>query len=151
VDYDTKPAVEGFCFCGRETGGFAVSSPRYHRLVNRDDHSDVTGPPGSDSCFLIRLGSFRYECKVKGETVPFFLSIGAPIILGRCPSLSAHESESMLRTYLVRREKQERERERDKRTARGRSIQCTNNSGPVISTPELLLRQNSVTAHARQT
>jgi hypothetical protein len=25
----------------------------------------------------------------------------APIFLGRCPSLSAHESESMLRTYLV--------------------------------------------------
>jgi hypothetical protein len=30
----------------------------------------------------------------------------APIIPGRCPSLSAHESESMLRTYLVCREKQ---------------------------------------------
>jgi hypothetical protein len=39
--------------------------------------------------------------------------IGAPIFLGRCPSLSAHESESMLRTYLVCREKQERERERE--------------------------------------
>jgi hypothetical protein len=38
--------------------------------------------------------------------------IGAPIILGRRPSLSAHESESMLRTYLVCREKQEREIER---------------------------------------
>jgi hypothetical protein len=34
---------------------------------------------------------------------------GAPIILGRCPSLSAHESESMLRTYLVCRGKQERQ------------------------------------------
>jgi hypothetical protein len=100
VDYDTTPAVEGFCFCGRETGGFAVSSPRYHRLVNRDDHSDVTGPPCSDSCVLIRLGSFRYECKVKGETIPFFLSIRAPIILGRCPSLSAHESESMLHKLI---------------------------------------------------
>jgi hypothetical protein len=27
--------------------------------------------------------------------------IGAPIIFGRCPSLSAHENQSMLRTYLV--------------------------------------------------
>jgi hypothetical protein len=33
-------------------------------------------------------------------------STGAPIVLGRCPSPSAHESESMLRTYLVCREKQ---------------------------------------------
>jgi hypothetical protein len=41
-----------------------------------------------------------------------YICIGAPIILGRCPSLSAHESESMLRTYLVYREKRERERER---------------------------------------
>jgi hypothetical protein len=40
--------------------------------------------------------------------------IGAPIILGLCPSLSAHESESMLLTYLVCREKQERERERER-------------------------------------
>jgi hypothetical protein len=31
---------------------------------------------------------------------------GAPIMLGRCPPLSEHESESMLRTYLVCREKQ---------------------------------------------
>jgi hypothetical protein len=37
------------------------------------------------------------------------MTVGAPIILGRCPALSAHESESMLRTYLVCREKQERE------------------------------------------
>jgi hypothetical protein len=28
-------------------------------------------------------------------------TIGAPIIFGRCPSLSAHESESMQRTYRV--------------------------------------------------
>jgi hypothetical protein len=31
---------------------------------------------------------------------------GAPILFGRYPSLSVHESESMLRTYLVCREKQ---------------------------------------------
>jgi hypothetical protein len=37
-----------------------------------------------------------------------------PIIVGRCPSLSAHESESMLRTYLVCRERW-RERETSKR------------------------------------
>jgi hypothetical protein len=61
--------------------------------------------------------------------------IGAPIILGRCPSLSAHESESMLRTYFVCREKQEREK--NKQTA-GRSTQCTNNSDPIGSTCELL-------------
>jgi hypothetical protein len=40
------------------------------------------------------------------------LCIGAPIILGRWPSLTAHESESMLRTYLVSREKQERQTEK---------------------------------------
>jgi hypothetical protein len=34
------------------------------------------------------------------------ICIGAPIIFGRRPSLSAHESGSMLRTYLVCREKQ---------------------------------------------
>jgi hypothetical protein len=37
--------------------------------------------------------------------------IDAPIILGRCPSLSTHESESMLRTYLVCRKKQKREKQ----------------------------------------
>jgi hypothetical protein len=59
-------------------------------------------------------------------------SIGGPIILGRCPSLSAHESESMLRTYLACREKQEREREREKQTKCGRSTQCTNTSDPLL-------------------
>jgi hypothetical protein len=80
--------------------------------------------------------------------------IVAPIIFGQCPSLSAYESESTLRTYLICREKQERERERErereKQTARGRSTQCTNNSDHITSTSELLLRQNSVTAHAHQ-
>jgi hypothetical protein len=47
-------------------------------------------------------------------------SIGTPIILGLCPSLSAHESESMLRTYLVCREKQERERERERERDRNK-------------------------------
>jgi hypothetical protein len=89
-----------------------------------------------------------------------WLSIGAPMILGWCPSLLAHESESMLRTYLVCREKQERKRERErernrqtdrnKQTALGRNTQFTNNSDPITSTSELLLRQNSVTAHAHQ-
>jgi hypothetical protein len=37
----------------------------------------------------------------------------------------------MLRTYVVCRE--ERERERDKQTARGTSTQCTNNSDPITS------------------
>jgi hypothetical protein len=62
------------------------------------------------------------------------------------------ESESVLRTYLVCREKQEKERERERnsQTARWRSTQCTNNSYPISSTSELLLRQNSVTAHAHQ-
>jgi hypothetical protein len=35
-----------------------------------------------------------------------WIGTGAPITVGRCPSLAAHESESMLRTYLVCREKQ---------------------------------------------
>jgi hypothetical protein len=58
----------------------------------------------------------------------------APIILGRCPSLSAHESESMLRNYLICKEKQERKRERNKQTARGRSTRFSNNSDPFTST-----------------
>jgi hypothetical protein len=43
------------------------------------------------------------------------LHIGAPIIFGWCPSLSAHESESILRTCLVCREKRDRERVTSKR------------------------------------
>jgi hypothetical protein len=38
----------------------------------------------------------------------------------------------------------------NKQTARGRSTQCNNNSDPVTLTSELLLRQNSVTSHARR-
>jgi hypothetical protein len=50
---------------------------------------------------------FRYSesCLVCANRC--IVHIGAPIILGRCPSLSAHESGSMLRTYLVYRDKQE--------------------------------------------
>jgi hypothetical protein len=61
------------------------------------------------------------------------LHTGALIILGRCPSLSAHESESMLRTYLVA--------ERNKQMVHGRSTQYTNISDPNTLTSELLLRQ----------
>jgi hypothetical protein len=67
--------------------------------------------------------------------------VSAPTIFGRWPSLSAHYSEPMLRIYLLSREKQ---------TARGRSTQYTKNSDPISSTSELLLRQNSVTAHSHQ-
>jgi hypothetical protein len=56
--------------------------------------------------------------------------IGAPIILGRCTSLSAHESESMLRTYLVCREKQANSTWEK---------QYTNSRDPIASTSELLL------------
>jgi hypothetical protein len=74
--------------------------------------------------------------------VPLFSGgcIGTPIILGRCPSLSAHESESVLRTYLVCREKREKEREKQANGTWER------HSDPTTSTSELLLRQNSVTA-----
>jgi hypothetical protein len=78
-------------------------------------------------------------------------SIGAPIIFGRCPSLSAHGSESMLRTYLAaerNKRERDREREREKQSNGKWETQCANNSDPITSTSELLLRQNSVTAHA---
>jgi hypothetical protein len=114
-----------FVGCGRENRSFQPSKPA--------------------TCSVVLLP--------KSEHSSF---IGAPIIPGRCP-LSAHESESMLRTYIACREKQrereregERERERNKLTARGSSTQCTSNSDPISSTPELLLRQNSVTTHAHQ-
>jgi hypothetical protein len=50
------------------------------------------------------------------------------------------------------RNKRERKREREsnKQTARGRSTRSTNDSDSITSTSELLLRQNSVTAHAHQ-
>jgi hypothetical protein len=66
--------------------------------------------------------------------------IGAPIIPGRCP-LSAHES--VYTTNLLR-------LQRHKETARGSSTQCSNNSDTITSTSEMLLSQNSVTAHAHQ-
>jgi hypothetical protein len=97
------------------------------------------------TCFLpralphIQPPSFQIDSMLCYGTSAVFIKtntmcIGAPIILGRCPSLSAHESESMLRTYLVCREKQERQRERErkKQTTRGSSTQCT-----ITSTPEL--------------
>jgi hypothetical protein len=54
-----------------------------------------------------RLSATRADRPLTPKKIP---GIGAPIILGRLPSLPAHESESMLRTYLVYREKQKRER-----------------------------------------
>jgi hypothetical protein len=51
---------------------------------------------------------------------------------------------------LPRLQRETRERERDKQTACGRSTQYTNNSDPITSTSELLLRQNGVTAHAHE-
>jgi hypothetical protein len=51
---------------------------------------------------------------------------------------------------LSRLQREMRERERSKQAARGRSTQCTNNSDPITAMSELLLRQNSVTAHAHQ-
>jgi hypothetical protein len=44
----------------------------------------------------------------------------------------------------------ERERNDKRQTTRGRSTQSTNNSDPITSTSELLLRQNSVTAYAHR-
>jgi stringent starvation protein B len=40
--------------------------------------------------------------------------------------------------------------ERNKQTSRDRNTQCIHNSDPITSTSELLLRQNSITAHAHQ-
>jgi hypothetical protein len=53
-------------------------------------------------------------------------------------------------TNLTRLQRETRERERKEKTARRRCTQCTNKSDPITSTSELLLRQNSVTAHAHQ-
>jgi hypothetical protein len=60
---------------------------------------DLLSIPSSHCFGLVRL--------IQNETfsVRYCISeacTGAPIILGRCPSLSAHESESMLRTRLQR-------------------------------------------------
>jgi hypothetical protein len=54
----------------------------------------------------------------KKNTATVIGGIGCPIISDRCPSLSAHESDSMLRTYLDSREKQERVRERERETSK---------------------------------
>jgi hypothetical protein len=65
-------------------------------------------------------------------------SIGAPIFFGRCPSLSAHESESMLRTYLVFREKQERERERERETTKRHAGEAHSALTTAILLPQCL-------------
>jgi hypothetical protein len=77
---------------------------------------------GQSSCLQIQRSGFnsrRHQCfwEIVGleRGLLSLVCIGAPIIFGLCPSLLAHESESMLRTYLVCREKQERERETSKR------------------------------------
>jgi hypothetical protein len=61
-----------------------------------------------------RLSATRADRPLTPKMIP---GIGPPIILGRRPSLSAHGSESTLRTSLVCRKKQggggERERERE--------------------------------------
>jgi hypothetical protein len=100
----------------------SVSLPFFRDSFRDYLHLDNPHKPQSGRAVKNRLtcsGNRRTHCT------------GAPIILGRCPSLSAHKSESMLRTYLVCREKQERER------ARERSTKCTNNSDPITSTSEL--------------
>jgi hypothetical protein len=134
-----------------DTGLFSLLQPSYRFLFI---HRRWKGGGGAGSASISRYMS-DISAKVSYGHMGFedFLAlwlIGAPIILGRCPSLLAHKSESMLWTYLVCREKQERERERRKQTARARSTQCINNSDPVTSMSELLLRQNNVTAHAYQ-
>jgi hypothetical protein len=69
------------------------------------------------------------------------MCIGAPIFLGRYPSLSAHENGPMIRTYLVCRE---RERETSKRhVGEAHSVLL-----PITS--EFLPRQNRVIAHAHE-
>jgi hypothetical protein len=61
--------------------------------------------------------------------------IGAPIIFGRPPSLSAHMRGSIHATNLSRLQKQKRDREREtsKRHV-WKSAQCTNNRDPITST-----------------
>jgi hypothetical protein len=63
---------------------------------------------------------------------------------------SAWEPSLCYKLIVYRLQRETREREINGQTARGRSIQYTNNSDPITSTSELLLRQNSVTAHAHQ-
>jgi hypothetical protein len=61
---------------------------------------DLTPYSLVDTNIFVTLTILAPNCRI------CYNSTGAPIILGRWPSLSAHESESLLRTYLVCREKQ---------------------------------------------
>jgi hypothetical protein len=87
---------------------FDLSVFRYSKEHNVRETGSVSVPRQGDERHIL-YGVHQKELIMQPQ------SIGAPIILGRCPSLSAHESESMLRTYLVFRAKQESERERERK------------------------------------
>jgi hypothetical protein len=91
---------------------------------------------------LLRTWSTERKYRLSARTLVWEpATLGAPITLGWCPLLAMRAS---LFYELIS------SAERNKQTTRGRSTQCTNNSDPITSTSELLLRQNSVTAHANQ-
>jgi hypothetical protein len=69
----------------------------------------------------------------------------APIILGRCLHCQRMRM-SLCYEFISSAGRNKRESQRDKQMAHGKRKQCTNNR--ITSTSELLLRQNSVTAHA---
>jgi hypothetical protein len=86
-------------------------------------------------CYCTAKQNVRAQVEIHADC------IGAPIILGQCTSLSAHESESMLRTYLVRRETSKR------LVGEAQSVLTT-----AILLPQRLscYRGKTVTAHAHQ-
>jgi hypothetical protein len=72
--------------------------------------------------------------------------IGAPIILGRCPSLSVRVSLCYELTSSAERNRREREREKQ---AYGKVSEAHSSLTTAILLPQRL-KQNSVTAHAHQ-
>jgi hypothetical protein len=84
---------------------YANASPPRAIIPLTSPHAQLSGQFCTIACTYCTQGHACFLSSLR--------SIGLPIILGRCPSLSAHYSESMLRIYLICKEKQERERERE--------------------------------------
>jgi hypothetical protein len=85
------------------------------RIVVSDCQVCVSCLVFGDLLFSISEHEWRKVCGRSTDKTRHTVQAIGGTILGRCP-LSAHESESMLRTYLVFKEERERERERERDT-----------------------------------
>jgi hypothetical protein len=145
------------CRTDRELNAFhddKLYSP-LHLIIVESIPISITEPPS------IHVMIFWLQQNIKGNSfwpVKFITPSSAPPLsfssLSQV-SFTVGAWEWVYATNLSRPQRETRERERErqernKQTARGSSTPCTNKNDPVTSTSELLLRQNSVTAHVHQ-